>query len=101
MHTKDKLATALRDVGLNEMADKAATGWYDDYLSPLDMPIVTLVNDLAVAAARPTEIAPEKIMKLRKRAMEGDFDATAEESDAWAASPEFQEAFARLLGPKR
>jgi hypothetical protein len=95
MHTKDKLAKALREVGLTDMAARAATGWYDDYLSPLDNPIMTLVNDLAAAAAKSAQRID--VMALRKRAIDGDFDATAEESDAWAASPEGQATFRKLL----
>jgi hypothetical protein len=93
MHTKDKLANALRDVGLTEMADRAATGWYHDFLSPLDAPCITLVNDLAVAAQRSNN---EAVMGLRKRVMNGDFDASREESDDWAASPEGRDAFSKL-----
>lgn len=70
MHTKDMLAQALRDVGLNAMADKAATGYYHDYLSPLDLPEMQLVNDLMDA----TLDHPEKrddIMLLRARVIQG------------------------------
>jgi hypothetical protein len=96
MHTKDRLAAALRELGLTAMADKAARAWYDDYLSPLDSPITTLVDDLAVAAAKNPEHA-EPIVALRSKAMHGEFDATKEESDAWAASDEGQEAFRLLM----
>jgi hypothetical protein len=97
MHTKDKLAAELLKVGLNEMADRAITGWYDDYLSPLGSPIVTLVDDLASAATKADINTLPAILALRKRAIDGDFDATKEESDAWAASPEGQ-AMMGMLG---
>jgi len=96
MHTKDKLAAALREVGLDEMADKAATGYYHDYLSPLATPAITLVNDLAVAASRGDHFKVG-IIALRKRVINGDFDATSEESDDWAASEDGQAAFRSLL----
>lgn len=99
MHTKDKLAEALREVGLEDMAAKAEKGWYHDFLSPLDLPEMTLVNDLAVAAQGYPDRAV-RIMTLRKRVMNGDFDASTEESDEWAQSPEGQEAF-RLLMPQK
>lgn len=35
MHTKDILAAELIKAGLREMAVKAATGYYHDFLSPL------------------------------------------------------------------
>ncbi|HEX3412849.1 MAG TPA: hypothetical protein VHT00_14110 [Stellaceae bacterium] len=96
MHTKDKLATALRELGLTNMADKAEHAWYDDYLSPLDTPIMTLVDDLAVESRKHPERS-DAILALRSRAMHGDFDATTEESDAWAASEEGQAAFRLLM----
>jgi hypothetical protein len=38
MHTKDKLAAALRDIGQSDMADRAAMGYWHDFLSPLTAP---------------------------------------------------------------
>jgi hypothetical protein len=99
MHTKDKLAAALREVGLTEMADRAANAWYDDYLSPLDAPINALAGDLAVAASKSERRAD--ILALRQRVINGDFDATEEEGEAWAASPEGQETFRMLIGDKK
>lgn len=90
MHTKDILATALREAGLNEMADKAATGYYHDFLSPLDLPEMQLDADL-VAVGTP------EAMALRKRHHNGDFDASTEESEEWADSPDGQDAIRRLI----
>ena len=95
MHTKDKLAEALREVGLDAMADKAATGWYHDFLSPLDLPEMQLANDLAMAA-RDNESRRAEILALRGRVIDGDFDASTEET-AWAASPEGQDAMRHLF----
>lgn len=89
-HTKDKLAEALRGAGLTEMADRAATGWYHDYLSPLDFPELQLSNDLLAAGT------PEA-MALRARHHQGEFDASKEESDAWAESPDGQAAYRQLF----
>lgn len=98
MHTKDKLAEALRAVGLDVMADEAATGYYHDFLSPLDTPELQLISDLmAVALINPNKDA---ILELRERVMQGDFDASKEESDAWANSEEGQRAF-KMLGGKK
>ena len=99
MHTKDKLAEALREVGLDAMADKAATGYYHDFLSPLDLPEIVLVNQLNIEAIR-QEANPDRqraICELRDRVIHGDFDASAEESEAWAASSEGQDTMRRLL----
>ena len=78
---------------------KARTGYYHDFLSPLDLPEIALINDLGVAAQTHPDNAAA-IMGLRERVMNGDFDASDEESEAWAASPEGQETF-RMLIPKK
>lgn len=90
MHTKDILAAELDKAGLQEMAAKAATGWYHDYLSPLATPCLQLAEDLA-AAGTPAALA------LRARHLNGEFDATTEESDEWTASPDGQAAFDQLI----
>ncbi|WP_340667833.1 hypothetical protein [Bradyrhizobium ottawaense] len=96
-HTKDKLASALREVGLDDMAAKAATGYYHDFLSPLDLPELTLIDHLG-GAARANPATEKAILALQMRVMDGDFDATAAESEEWTQSPEGREAFRRLLG---
>lgn len=90
MHTKDILAAELTKADLPEMAAKAATGYYHDFLSPLDMPCLQLANDLALAGT-PAALA------IRARHLDGEFDATLEESDDWAASAEAAEAFGKLM----
>jgi len=92
MHTKDKLAEELDKIGLKHMAAKAREGYYHDFLSPLDTPEIQLANDLFEAKS------PEA-MALRKRVINGEFDASKEESDEWARSPEGQAAF-RMLRKK-
>jgi hypothetical protein len=90
MHTKDKLAVALIEADLVEMAHKAATGWYHDFLSPLDLPTTQLIDDLAQAGT-------PKAMALRERVMEGDYDASPEEADEWARSPDGRDTFESLM----
>lgn len=89
-HSKDILADELEKANLHEMAKKAREGYYHDYLSPLDFPCLQLDKDLA-AAGTPAASA------LRDRHHQGEFDATREESDAWASSPEGQAAFGMLV----
>jgi hypothetical protein len=96
MHTKDKLADALQGVGLTRMADRAREGYYHDFLSPLDLPEITLVNDLNIEALQ-DQSNREAICALRDRVIAGDYDASNEESEEWAKSEEAQEAFRRLL----
>lgn len=92
MHSKDFLAQELRKAGLEAMADKAATGWYHDFLSPLDVPAIALADDLERANTPPA-------LALRIRHLDGEFDATTQESDEWMASEEGQEAI-RMLANK-
>jgi hypothetical protein len=67
-HVKDKLADELRRIGLWSMAQKAADGFYDDFLSPLPMPISRLVADLG-------EAGTSEALALQTRVMNGEFDA--------------------------
>jgi hypothetical protein len=90
MHTKDILAAELIKAELPEMAAKASTGYYHDYLSPLAMPCLQLAADLA-AAGTPAALA------LRARHLDGEFDATKEEGDEWMASPDGQSALRELV----
>jgi hypothetical protein len=99
MHTKDMLANELMKLGLGEMSLQARAGYYHDFLSPLAMPELQLMQDLADAAdARPDRHM--QILALRKRVINGDFDASSEESEAWARSKEGQDTFRRLVDKK-
>lgn len=88
-HTKDILASELEKAGLSDMAAKASTGYYHDFLSPLAAPCMQLEEDLRNAGT------PEA-MALRLRHLNGEFDASKEESDEWASSSDGQEAFGQL-----
>ena len=90
MHTKDYLADELRKVGLTEMADRAAAGYYHDFLSPLAFPELQLDADLLQAAT------PEALA-LRRRHHGGEFDASIVESDEWMDSPDGQATMAQLI----
>ena len=96
MHSKDFLAQELRAAKLEDMANRAATGYYHDYLSKLDFPEIQLAEDLAQAIEAATEEDKPAIQSLMRRHLNGEFDATKEESDAWAASPEGQETLGML-----
>jgi hypothetical protein len=96
MHTKDILASALRDAGLPLMAIKAAEGHYHDYLSPLAMPEKTLCEEL-------TNVGTPAALALCERVRQGDYDAS-EEEEAWASSPEGlagMQAFAARFNNKK
>lgn len=100
-HTTVKLAEALAAVpGMpRDMVQKAIDGYYHDYLSPLAFPEIQLVTDLRELASLPTTgpKARAALAAMVQRVIDGDFDATKEESDAWAASPEGQQAFQQLV----
>ncbi len=104
-HTKDKLGDALAAIpGVpEEMVRKAREGYYHDFLSPLTFPEIQLVHDLyqlAKIPATPRDSRP-KLLALRQQVIDGEFDASKEESDEWAMSPEGQAAFQALLGGVR
>lgn len=88
-HTKDILADELEKAGLISMAANARTGYYHDYLSPLATPCIQLASDLMIAGT-PAALA------IRARHLDGEFDATTEESDTWFESAEGKEAFSHL-----
>lgn len=91
MSTAERLAEAMVEAGCPaDMITRARAGYYDDYRSPLPFPITQLVDDLRDTGH----------YDLARRAMDGDFDGTREEADAWAASPEGQQVFRDLLGGK-
>jgi hypothetical protein len=99
MHTRDKLAAALREIAaktnpLNAakyeaFAVRAAAGDFDDYGSKYTCPITQLYMELKEAGFH----------KFAARVADGEFDATKEESDEWARSPDGQ-ALARELSPE-
>lgn len=71
--TKERLAQVLHAAGLLDLEEKARRGDYDDFESSSATPICDLVNDLNRRGQ----------FKLSERAMNGEFDATKEEADAW------------------
>lgn len=91
MHTKDILSGELVKAGLHSMAQKASAGYYHDFLSPLAAPCVRLAEDLK-AVGTPEALA------LRSRHINGEFDATLEESEDWIKSPDGVDAFDKLFG---
>lgn len=99
MRTRDKLAAELRKVATGAtpghaakyeaFAKRAETGEFDDYASTYACPVTQLHNELKAAGFN----------KFAARVANGEFDATKEESDEWARSPEGQ-ALAKQLSPE-
>jgi hypothetical protein len=75
MHSKDRLANALREAGLPLMAKKAAAGVYTNGLSLHALPEMVLRCDLENAHST---LASTLLWRVDK----GEFDATDEELDA-------------------
>ena len=74
MSTKENLTTALTEANAPDWLIKnASNGHYDDFESEITSPITTLVDDCRRAG----------LNEIAKRAINGEFDATAEESEAW------------------
>lgn len=85
-----KLAAALQEAGLDEMAGLARAGHYNEFFGPLGTPELALIAELAQAGTAPA-------LALRQRIIHGEFDAGVEESEEWAASPDGQDAMRRLM----
>lgn len=96
MRTRDKLAAALREVATQAnphnaakyetFAKRAETGEFDDFGSPHAAPIMQLNSELMAAG----------FTKFAARVRDGEFDATDEEADEWAMSPDGQETLKKL-----
>lgn len=101
MRTKDRLAAELRAVAetaqpakaviYRALADRAETGEFDDFgtvhiCGPTALYTILLENDLR---------------RFAGRVANGEFDASGEESDAWANSPEGQEAMKEFTPEQR
>jgi hypothetical protein len=100
-HTTVKLARALKAVpGVPaEMIQRARDGYYHDFLSPLDTPEIQLVADLRELASRPATPRNSRplLRALAQAVIDGQYDASKEESDEWMRSPEGQETMAAVL----
>jgi hypothetical protein len=99
-HTTAKLARALTAIpGVpREMIQKAIDGYYHDFLSPLTFPEMQLVADLRRLASLPSTPRNSRplLRELAQAVINGEYDASVEESKAWAESPEGRETFQQL-----
>lgn len=110
--TPEYLGRVLADVGLPALAERARMGHFDDFHAPAEvadgLELVHLVVELRREAAKVTdghghpfriptiEMRREMIAAVENAVRHGEFDATAAESDRWAASKDGQETFAEL-----
>ena len=96
--TSRKLAAVLNDAGFCGLAMRAELNEFHDYFSPHALPTMRLADELAklVGDTKLSERTRLAAHHIRLRVIDGEFDASQEESDEWAASPEGQAAFAEL-----
>lgn len=88
-HSSIILAEALDAQGFKQLAKRARKHEFHDFRSPHALPQHELVAELS-------EFQRQSAERLKMRVIEGEFDATKEESDEWAASPEGQAAMEAL-----
>jgi len=100
--TSQKLADALKAAGFDALATRAEQDEFHDFLSPHAMPEMLLVQILhdqyVIAKGRGHDREAIAAMNIRQRLINGEFDASMEESDEWANSPEGQAALNELIG---
>lgn len=92
--TAERLAQALRDAHLYQLADRAQTGEFDDYRSEHAFPLITLTNELKAAS---TPQNHRQVKALIEDVKQGRFDSTREEARAWAESDEGREFMRQLM----
>lgn len=90
-HSSNVLADALAAEGFKCLAARARKHEFHDFLSPHALPQNQLVAELC-------EFHTDTAERLKLRVIDGEFDATLEEADQWAASPEGKSIMAKL-GP--
>jgi hypothetical protein len=88
--TSEQLALTLEAHGFTDLARRARNDEFHDYLSNEPLPALDLVRELL-------SIGTRAALEIRMRVINGEFDASREESDEWAASPEGQEALGALI----
>jgi len=90
--TKERLARAMEEALCPvQMIASARAGLYDDFESNLALPTMHLVAELRAIGQH----------ALVARVIDGEFDGTKEEADAWAASEDGQATFRELIRPPR
>ena len=96
--TAQHLADSLRTAGFHDLAKRAEACEFHDYLSPHALPELMLDKELIKIIEHNKSTKPERqaATDIRARLHDGEFDASKEESDQWAVSPDGQAAFRML-----
>lgn len=97
MGCTEKLVAALRAAGAPPaLIARAERNEFHDFKSQSATPCIDLAQ--ALAEAMLADMGNAALERVRKDAMDGAFDASKEESDEWAASPEGRATIAELGG---
>jgi hypothetical protein len=91
--SSQRLTSALFELGLKDLAKRAARDEFNDYFSPHAFPMLNLVSELN----QPGIKHMHGVKRLIERVKQGEFEATEDEGVAWAESPEGREVFGKLL----
>lgn len=94
--TAQHLADVLHAAGFDALAVRASANEFHDFLSPHALPELELDAELVKLIETGTKEERAAAYTIRQRHHDGEFDASKEESDAWAASPDGQAAFNQL-----
>lgn len=94
--TTERLAKALEAANAPKaMITAARAGCYDDFKSESPTPCMDLVRDLYEAARQLPNHDRNLLLRVAQQAKNGEFDATREESEAWASGPD---GLSKLIG---
>jgi hypothetical protein len=97
--TSQYLADALRAAGFDDLALRAEADEFHEFLANVPLPLMVLADELASIIKNLNLSAPVRLAasNIRDRLINGDFDASEEEGDEWAASEDGRAAFAEFL----
>jgi hypothetical protein len=91
-------------LGFPDMAKRARQGHFDDFFAPTEiadgMEILRLHRELTGKARVVGKSQAKRVTEVMAAVVAGEFDATKEESDRWAASKDGQDAM-RMLAEGR
>jgi hypothetical protein len=105
VRSTEKLVHALREAGAPaDLITRAEANEFHDYKSQSATPCLDLNRALTTVIQSTPETAYTyafltKMRALRSKAQNGEFDATKEESDEWAASPEGIAVLGEIIKP--
>lgn len=99
--TPNYLGRVLDELGFADMARRAREAHFDDFFAPPEiadgMEILHLYNELRGKLSVVRKSQRPRVLAVMEAIKTGEFDATREESDRWAASKDGQETLSMLF----